>query len=80
MSGHERLGIDFGEVTPLLATARTAAAMCGISVRTWRTWDAAGRIPQPVRIGRLTRWRVDELRAWVEAGCPRRREWDSRQV
>ena len=64
----------------LLATARTAAAMCGISLRTWRTWDAAGRIPQPVRIGRSTRWRVDELRAWVEAGCPRRAEWEARQV
>ena len=39
---------------PLLLTAKQAAAMCGKSLRTWRTWDAAGWIPRPVRIGRST--------------------------
>lgn len=62
----------------LLVTARAAAQMCGKSLRTWRTWDAAGRIPRPVRIGRSTLWRVDELRAWVAAACPRREVWESR--
>jgi predicted DNA-binding transcriptional regulator AlpA len=56
----------------LLVTAAEAAALCGKSLRTWRTWDAAGRIPRPVRIGRSTLWRADELRAWVAAGCPPR--------
>jgi hypothetical protein len=32
-----------------------------------------------MRIGRATLWRADELRAWVEAGCPRRAEWEARQ-
>ena len=63
----------------LLLTARQAAAMCGKSLRTWRTWDSAGWIPQPVRIGRSTLWRADELREWVVAGCPRREEWEARQ-
>jgi len=63
----------------LLVTARKAAEMCGRSLRTWRTWDAAGWIPQPVRIGRSTLWRVDELREWVAAGCPRRAEWEARK-
>ena len=63
----------------LLVTARQAAGMCGKSLRTWRTWDAAGWIPRPVRIGRSTLWRLDELRAWVAAGCPRRDEWEARQ-
>ena len=65
--------------TSLLVTARHAAGMCGKSLRTWRTWDAAGWIPRPVRIGRSTLWRLDELRAWVAAGCPRRDEWEARQ-
>jgi predicted DNA-binding transcriptional regulator AlpA len=52
--------------------------MCGKSLRTWRTWDAAGWIPRPVRIGRSTLWRADELRDWVAAGCPRRTEWEAR--
>jgi predicted DNA-binding transcriptional regulator AlpA len=62
--------------TALLVTARQAAAMCGKSLRTWRTWDAAGLIPRPVRIGRSTLWRAEELRSWVHAGCPRRQEWE----
>lgn len=64
---------------PLLLTAKQAAAICGKSLRTWRTWDSAGWIPQPVRIGRSTLWRADELRDWVAAGCPRREEWEARR-
>ncbi len=67
-----------GEFGPLLLTAKQAAAICGKSLRTWRTWDSAGRIPQPVRIGRSTLWRAGELREWVAAGCPRRAEWEAR--
>jgi predicted DNA-binding transcriptional regulator AlpA len=63
----------------LLVTARQAAHMCGKSLRTWRTWDSTGWIPRPVRIGRSTLWRADELREWVAAGCPRRAEWEARK-
>jgi len=63
----------------LLISAKQAAQMCGKSLRTWRSWDAAGWIPRPVRIGRSTLWRADELREWVVAGCPRRDEWEARQ-
>ena len=62
----------------LLLTARQAAALCAKSLRTWRAWDAAAWIPRPVRIGRSTLWRADELRDWVAAGCPRRAEWEAR--
>ena len=48
----------------LLISAKQAAELCGKSLRTWRSWDAAGWIPRPVRIGRSTLWRVDELRDW----------------
>lgn len=64
---------------PLLLTAKMAAAMCGKSVRTWRSWDAAGRIPRPIRIGRSTLWDCRELENWVAAGCPSREEWEARQ-
>jgi len=63
----------------LLLTARQAAKTCGKSLRTWRSWDAAGKIPRPVRIGRSTLWRAEELRRWVDAGCPRREEWEALQ-
>jgi predicted DNA-binding transcriptional regulator AlpA len=61
----------------LLLTAKRAAKVCGISLRTWRTYDSAGRIPRPVRIGRRTLWRREELCNWVVAGCPRRDEWEA---
>jgi predicted DNA-binding transcriptional regulator AlpA len=80
-SGQMRLPNSTDEATPdaLLVTAKQAASMCGKSLRTWRTWDSAGWIPRPVRIGRSTLWRADELRDWVAAGCPRRTEWEARQ-
>ena len=82
-TGQMRLPAEASESSPdngaLLFTARQAAAVCGKSLRTWRTWDAAGWIPRPVRIGRSTLWRADELREWVAVGCPRRQEWEARQ-
>jgi predicted DNA-binding transcriptional regulator AlpA len=67
------------ESTPLLVDAKSAAALCGKSLRTWRCWDALGLIPRPIRIKRSTLWRLDELKTWIEAGCPRRAEWEARQ-
>ena len=61
---------------PLLLRAPNAAALCSTSVRTWRMWNAAGKIPRPIRIGRSTYWRPNELNAWVAAGCPDRVTWE----
>lgn len=71
---------DVAQFAPdsLLLTARQACQLCGASLRTWRSWDSAGKVPRPVRIGRMVYWRRDELLDWVAAGCPRRREWDAR--
>jgi len=65
--------------SPLLLTAPQAAALCSTSLRTWRTWDAAGKIPMAIRIGGKVLWRSEELRAWVEAGCPDRETWEAMQ-
>lgn len=63
----------------LLLTAADAASLCCKSLRTWRSWDAAGRIPRAVRIGRSVLWRAEELRAWTVAGCPCRKDWETQQ-
>jgi predicted DNA-binding transcriptional regulator AlpA len=76
MSVEHALSPKCDDVSPLLLKANDAARMCGKSLR---TWDSAGLIPQPVRIGRSTLWRLDELRRWVEAGCPRRDEWEAQR-
>jgi predicted DNA-binding transcriptional regulator AlpA len=63
----------------LLLRARDAAAACSVSLATWWRWDAAGRCPAPVRLGASVRWRADELRSWIEAGCPDRKSWEAMQ-
>ena len=70
------------DVRPLLLTAVEAAATCRTSVRTWRAWDAAGRVPRAVRIGRAKLWRPQELADWVAAGCPTRAlwHWEPREI
>lgn len=65
------------DVPLVLVPGRVAATMCGKSLRTWRAWDAGGRIPRPVRVGRSTLWRVEELHAWIAAGCPTREHWEA---
>ena len=42
-----------------------------VSERTlWRLLPG-GKLLKPIRIGRNTRWRLAEVTAWIENGCPR---------
>jgi hypothetical protein len=66
------------QLEPLMLAAKDAAKLFGKSLRTWRTWDALGLIPKPARIMHSTLWRLEELKAWAQAGCPRRAEWEAR--
>lgn len=55
---------------PLLINAEQFARMLNISPRTlWRLLSAHKVIP-PLRIGGSTRWRMDDVRRWIDAGCP----------
>ena len=64
-------------VEPMVLNAEDAGRMCGRSEASWWRDHAAGRIPAPVRIGRSTLWRVQELRDWLAAGCPTRTIWQA---
>jgi predicted DNA-binding transcriptional regulator AlpA len=55
--------------------ARRLAAMLCAGIRTVRTWDAAGKLPAPLRIGGRVVWRVSEIRDWLDAGAPDRQTW-----
>jgi len=65
--------------TRLLLSAREAAHVCSVSISTWYCWGAAGRVPLPVRIGGRVLWRTDELRRWIDAGCPARSRFEARE-
>ena len=57
------------EVSPLLLPVENAAAVLGVSVRTFERLSAAGRVPRPVHLGRRRLWRFQDLRIFVEARC-----------
>ena len=53
------------ELMPCLIDVRGAAKMLAISERNvWRLLKD-GQIPSPVHIGRTTRWRVEDLSAYI---------------
>lgn len=55
-----------------LVTIRTVAAMLGeCSVRHVRRLADSGRMPAPVRLGALIRFRRADIEQWIVAGCPR---------
>jgi predicted DNA-binding transcriptional regulator AlpA len=60
----------------LAIPADAVAEILSISARTVRRMHSAGLLPRPVRVMGSVRWRVDELRAWLAAGCPDRKTWD----
>ncbi len=52
-----------------LLSADSVAEALGVSKRqVWRL-RSAGRLPEPVRIGRCVRWRAADLAEWVRDGC-----------
>lgn len=62
-------------VSPFVVAAKALAVMLDSSERTIRTWDAAGKLPTPLRIGGRVVWRVSEIESWLEAGAPDRARW-----
>lgn len=66
--------------TPLVADAAALAELLSSSVRSIRTWDAAGKLPAPIRIGGRVVWRLEEIRRWLDAGAPCRDEWEARKA
>jgi predicted DNA-binding transcriptional regulator AlpA len=38
---------------------------------TLRSWIKSGRVPPPLKVGKLLRWQSDTISAWLARGCPR---------
>ena len=54
----------------LLGVRAGAALLGGCSTRHVYRLADAGRMPRPIKLGTLVRWRRAELEAWIGAGCP----------
>jgi len=58
------------ETAELLDVRAVAALLGGCSVRHVYRMADAGRMPRPIKLGALVRWRRAELLDWLAAGCP----------
>jgi predicted DNA-binding transcriptional regulator AlpA len=60
-----------------LIDVRALARLLGIGVRTAFRMTSSGQLPRPIRIsGKITRWRLDEVRSWMDGGCPPQHRWE----
>lgn len=65
----------------LLCSAEKAAAMLSVSRSKFYSMHATGEVgPVPIKFGTRKLWSVEELRAWVSAGCPAREKWQERKL
>ena len=60
-----------------LLDVREVATLLHCSKRHVMRMSDMGRIPRPVKLGQLVRWRRAELLSWLNSGCPSRADWDS---
>jgi excisionase family DNA binding protein len=56
--------------SPTLLNVKRVANLLGCSQRHVWTLRDAGKMPTPIKLGALIRWRRDDLDQWVKAGCP----------
>ena len=61
---------------PLLIDIKEVATLLGRSVSSLRRDGEAGRMPASITLGGSKRWRRNEIRAWVRAGCPATDDWE----
>jgi len=61
----------------LLLSAEDAATLLGVSRSHFYGLHSSGRLgPLPVRLGKRSLWRRDELESWVASDCPARQCWE----
>ena len=70
----ETIGTNRGAGVLLLSVEEVAALLGCSPSHVWRL-HASGKVPKPVKLGRLVRWRRAEIAAWVGANAPPRSQW-----
>ena len=57
------------DVSAKLLDVRGVAEMLGCSTRHIYRLSDAGRMPSPVKLGSLVRWRANAINEWIDDGC-----------
>lgn len=53
-----------------LLDVTAVATFAGVSSRHFLRLVDAGKAPRPIRLGRAVRWDAEQIRRWVDDGCP----------
>lgn len=53
-----------------LLDVQSLASLLDCSTRHCYRLADGGRMPRPLKLGALVRWRASEIREWIAAGCP----------
>jgi len=64
--------LDFATL-PLMLDVQTVAKLLKCSGRHVYRLSDSDRMPRPLKIGSLVRWRRDDIRQWIDDGCPSKR-------
>ena len=64
-------------LSPLVADAKRLAKLLCCGLRSVRTWDSAGKLPRPIKLGVRVVWVIAEVKSWLAAGAPPREEWEA---
>ena len=64
----------------MLIGARRFAELLNLSKATIDRMKAAGKLPRHIELSRgCHRWRLSEVRDWIDAGCSPIKEWEMRR-
>ena len=63
-------------VDAAMLTVHDVARMLNCSARTVYRLTDAGRMPRPVKLGALVRWRRENVENWISQGCPRAKDME----
>ena len=65
--------LDFDALPPVVGVQIVRKLLDCSARHVYRLADS-DRMPRPLKIGALVRWRKDEIRQWIADGCPSNRK------
>jgi len=63
-----------GDNTDQLLDSDQVAKLVGCHKRSVSRMAANGQMPKSLKIGKLKRWSLKTITAWIDAGCPSQQE------
>jgi predicted DNA-binding transcriptional regulator AlpA len=62
-------------ISPLMDRDEVSA-YCGVSIAAWDRMVSSGKTPEPLKLGRLVKFRRADIDKWIELGLPDRAKFE----